>query len=187
MSRGVLKYIHIFGGIVVIENVIKQVLQKKALIISPHYNGIHSSIVYTRRQGSISLMETANDVMDRVCRYLGADLQGRIKASRDLPNMRKKPPIFLNFEKTNGVAIPYPSHIRGEDLWVLTENFKIVENGESSCKIILDEQISIEIPRKKKSVENQRLRGIQVLHTFTNNSKLLEAGSMSQVMLLNAK
>lgn len=170
-----------------IEKVIEQVLQKNALIISPHYNGIHSSIVYTRRQGSISLMETANDVMDRVCEFLGADLQGRIKAARNILGIRKKPPIFLNFGKTNGVAIPYPTHIRGEDLWVLTENFKVVENGESSCKIIFDEQLSIEIPRKKKSVENQRLRGIQVLHTFTKNSKLLEAGSMSQVMLLNPK
>lgn len=168
-----------------IEIVKKLVLEKNALVISPHYNGIHSSIVYTH-QGSISLEETVNEAMNQICTKFGSTLQGRIDATRNALRVRKKPPIIVSSD-FRIVAIPYPSHIPGEDLWVLTENFKIVENGESSCKIILDDQLSLDIPRTRESVEKQRIRAIQVLHEFTYNSTFPWTGSMSQVMLLKGQ
>jgi len=157
-----------------IEDVKNVVLQNSNIVIAPHYNGNHSSIVYTY-QGHLYLKETVDEVMNQICIYFCSDLQGRINGTRKKYDFRKKPPILIS-EFLPQVAIPYPSHIAGEDMWVFNANFKIEEVEKSKSKIIFDNQLSFDIARNRDTIEKQRLRAIRILYDITYGDRLVGHG-----------
>ncbi|CAM5183988.1 ComK protein OS=Ureibacillus acetophenoni OX=614649 GN=SAMN05877842_101130 PE=4 SV=1 [Ureibacillus acetophenoni] len=146
--------------------VLKSLLEKGIRAIQPHYDGIHSMIVYTH-QGNIKLVETAYEVMDQICQCFGSDLQGRMNGTRKKFGYRKQPPVLIS-ELSQLVALQIPSEYADENTWIWEMNFKIEEEiGQSKSKIILDENLSFEVDLSKSSIEEKRTRAIDVLFSIT--------------------
>lgn len=109
-------------------------------VVAPHYNGVHSSIVYTYPR-SLSLVKTVSEAMNELCLYFGADLDGRIRGTRQQFKFRKNPPIMIS-EMLQKVALPLPSMIRDENCWIIDTNFVIEEYGHSNySRLLFDNQL----------------------------------------------
>ena len=163
-----------------IETVLDLVHEKSVLRVAPYYDGVHSSIVYTYH-GNYKLVETVNEIMNEICICFCSDLQGRMNGTRKKFNYTKKPPIVIS-ELLGQVAMPLPSHIRGEDQWFFIIDFNVDVIGPSKCKITFD-HLCFEIPLSRESIEQQRLRTINVLYsnTYSNNYKIQRKPEMQLI------
>lgn len=150
--------------------VLKSLLKKDIRAIQPHYDGVHSTIVYTN-QGNIKLVETAYEVMDQICLCFGSDLQGRLNGTRKKFGYKKQPPVLVS-EAMRLVALQLPSGYTDETMWIFEPNFEIQEetgqlSGQSKSKVILDDNLSFDIALSRSSIEEKRTRAIDVLFSIT--------------------
>lgn len=138
--------------------------------VAPQYTGDHSSNVNTQ-QGSLNLVKTVSEVMNKLCLYFGSDLQGRINGTRQQYDFKKCPPIIIS-EVLKIVAFQLPSMLKKEYIWIFDLNYKIEENREKKqCKLKFDNGYEIEVPLTRQSIDKQRDRAIHILYKVTNNAQ----------------
>lgn len=135
---------------------------RKIIAVAPHYDGIHSSIVYTH-QGSLYKREFADEVIDDLCRYFGSTLDGRKNATRHKLNLRKNPPLLLS-EILQACAFEIPDKNQ-ELIWIIDLNYEI-EQVKNGCELIFGDHVRIYTSLSVNSVNNRRQKAIQMVHEF---------------------
>ncbi|QBK27040.1 hypothetical protein DKZ56_15180 [Ureibacillus thermophilus] len=103
--------------------------------IAPFYNEVYSSQILTYDYGKFSLSKDVYHLLDDICIYFGADLNGRLKSARRTLKIRKNPPIIISEEKAMvACQLPYVGHL--EPLWVMDLNFDVEPVDKNHCYVV---------------------------------------------------
>lgn len=142
-----------------------KILQEHASIsLAPHYDGVHSSIIYTH-QGSFYSKETVDTILAHYCLTYGSTKDGRLQASRYYLGFVKNPPILISGGK--GIAafqVPSPDY--KDVMWILDLDFKINRLGPSLCEIVFNNQLKFKIQLSEKALRARKAKVLELLHEF---------------------
>lgn len=103
--------------------------------ITPFYNEVYSSKIFTYGHGNFPSIKNIYRLMDEICIYFGADLNGRLKSARKILRKRKNPPIMIS-EERGIVACQFPYKDYKEPLWVLDMDFKVIPVDSNHSYIV---------------------------------------------------
>lgn len=102
--------------------------------------------------------ETAYQVMDYSCKYFGSSYEGRKEGTKAILNINYKVPIIVENSKSI-IFFPTNSPSDKDCYWISLRNIKSIEELEyNSTRIIFNNDVSLEIPVSKRTIENQILR-----------------------------
>lgn len=102
--------------------------------------------------------ETAYQVMDYSCKYFGSSYEGRKEGTKAILNINYKVPIIVENSRSI-IFFPTNSPSDKDCYWISLRNIKSIEELEyNSTRIIFNNDVSLEIPVSKRTIENQILR-----------------------------
>lgn len=134
----------------------------RAYAIAPIYNEVYSSKICTY-QGNYDSTKTVNQLMDYLCIYFGADLQGRMNAARKILNITKNPPVIIS-EELEMVGLQLPLVNFRQRLWGLDLDFKINPIDKRTCKIIFKNDDNFHINLSADKVWKKKQLALTLLY-----------------------
>lgn len=133
-----------------------------SIAVTPHFDGEHSSIIYTNL-GGLKSKGTTDDVIRQYCLNFGASLEGRQMASRKLLGITKTPPILIS-ERLGIVGMELPTYNALDKTWVFDLSFNIEECGSYSL-LRFNNGLRIEVGLKEAAVRYRREKALHLLYT----------------------
>lgn len=140
-------------------------LSNSKVLITPNYDGVHASRIYTYN-GTMDSKGTVDDIIRALCLEFGSTLKGRQKASRKMLGISKNPPIIIS-EKLEIVGMPLPYGYRG-NAWVFDLDFKAYSK-DTSCELRFKETLKIDINLSKDAVEARHGKALHL--AYRNRAK----------------
>ncbi|MEK9197878.1 competence protein ComK [Ureibacillus sp. 179-F W5.1 NHS] len=133
-----------------------------SIAVTPHFDGEHSSIIYTNL-GSLKSKGTTDEIIRQYCLNFGASLEGRQMASRKLLSITKTPPILIS-ERLGIVGMELPTYNTLGKTWVFDLSFTIEECGAYSL-LIFNNGVTIKVALKEAAVRYRREKALHLLYT----------------------
>lgn len=122
--------------------------------IAPYYHHQYQTEIIMNGT-SIFMESNVADTVDELCVLYGSTLDGRIRATRLISKMIKKPPIMIALHHL--FAAPLPNE-QGDMMWLLHFDFTIQPKSPTTCLVNFKENKSLIIGASKNVIHNQRLR-----------------------------
>ena len=107
----------------IVEKEIKFLTSGYCLVVTPHHDGTHLSMLHTNR-GSLKSLKTEDQVMNEFCLNYGSNLEGRREGARQLLNIKKRPPIIIS-ERFQLIAMQLPAYDTIGIVYIFDLNFTI--------------------------------------------------------------
>lgn len=134
------------------EEEVKFFLSDSQVLITPFYDGVHASMIYTKN-GMMKSKGTVDQIIHKLCLEFGSTLKGRQKASRKMLKIKKNPPIVIS-ERLGIVGMPLPCVRYKENAWVFDLNFDTYCNDTFS-ELRFNENLKFHVNLSKAAVEER--------------------------------
>ena len=132
----------------------KYEINEGTLAIMP--DGKNSKILEDNKEYKVH--DTPYEVMDYSCKYFGSSYEGRKEGTKAILDINYKVPIIVENSRSI-IFFPTNSPSDEECYWISLKNIKKIEELEyNSTKIIFNNDVFIDIPVSKRTIENQILR-----------------------------
>ena len=97
-------------------------------------------------------------VMDYSCRYFGSSYEGRKEGTKAILDINYKVPIIVDNTR-NIIFFPTNSPTSNDCSWISLKNIKKIEECDfNTTKIYFNNDVYIDIPISKRTIENQIFR-----------------------------
>ena len=140
-------------------------------VISLNQN--ESKIIEKDREYSIK--KSGYDVMDNSCQYFGSSYQGRVDGSRSILNAKYKLPIVVE-ESKNLIFFPTESPDLETCSWLSLKDIEKVVEIEGKTIVLFKNDLEVESPISKFSIENQILRASRLEYILRDRKNIIKKG-----------